>query len=717
MGKDDLGMLCKFIYRLPKMAGTETVSLRSTATAEIRFADLAAFFLAFQVDESAFDSFEHVDLSGRDIQIFPIFLHRHAGSIIHLNLSKNQLQELPSDFIQDCVNLRELKLSNMALKRVPPSIRQSSSLTRLDVSCNRIGDLDMAGFEAIPGLMSLKLQNNRLAVLPSYFGHLRALKYLNISNNNFEAFPSIVCEIKSLVDLDLSFNGIAYLPPEIGKLTNLDRLVLVGNVITTLPQEFTKLENLRELDCRRNRIADFTHVYALSKLEVLRAERNEVKLIEAQFGPKMTDVNLSHNSITRLSFSLRVTDPSSGLTSLDLSHAKLSSIAEEVVSQLQSLVILKLDGNQFTRLPEGITNLVNLRELHATDNSLSALPVGIDRLRHIEVINVHNNNLTAIPVQIWSCGRLVSLNASSNLIDTFPDPPEEAPPAIPAADGENGSSPPAVHDLQALGKSLRSLQLCDNRLTDDVFHPVSLLTVLRTLNLSFNEILEVPPWTLRKNSALTALYLSGNKLTSLPSEDLEKLRSLMILHVNGNKLQSLPAELSNMHRLTVLDVGSNVLKYNINNWRYDWNWCVPRACALVSLLCCCGVVLADPTSFPGAGFDPPQDEKHRAPLPQLFGQQALRDQAKRPQPARQHDGLRRQGRLWLELQPADARPESRPDGRHPPSTGAGRDGRPARADVLLGREQYVVRLRRQHGPVRAPAAVGPRRSQLPRQGQ
>lgn len=524
------------------------------------------------MDESSFDSFEHVDLSGRDIQIFPIFLHRHAGSIIHLNLSKNQLSELPSDFIQDCVNLRELKLSEMALKRVPPSIRQSSSLTRLDVSSNRIGDLDMAGLEQIPGLMSLKLQNNRLSVLPSYFAHSKSLKYLNISNNNFEAFPSIVCEIKSLIDLDISFNGIAYLPPEIGKLTNLDRLVLVGNVITALPQEFTKLENLREFDCRRNRIADFSPVYALPKLEVLKAERNEVKLIDAQFGPKMTDINLAYNSITRLSFSLRSSDTSYGLTSLDLSNAKLSSIAEDVVSELRSLLVLKLNGNTFTRLPESVTDLTKLRELHCTDNSLTALPAGIDRLQQLEIINVHNNNLTSIPVQIWSCGRLVSLNASSNLLETFPDPPESLPPLLPTEGDEGTVSPP--RDLQALGKSLRSLQLCDNRLTDDVFHPVSLLTVLRTLNLSFNEILEVPSWTLRKNSALTALYLSGNKLTSLPSEDLEKLRSLMILHVNGNKLQSLPAELSNMSRLTVLDVGSNVLKYNINNWRYDWNWSV-----------------------------------------------------------------------------------------------------------------------------------------------
>jgi adenylate cyclase len=99
----------------------------------------------------------------------------------------------------------------MALKRVPPSIRQSISLTRLDVSCNRIADLDQAGFEDIPGLMSVKVQNNRLSVLPSYFGHLKALKYLNISNNSFEAFPAIVCDIPTLLDLDVSFNALSIL--------------------------------------------------------------------------------------------------------------------------------------------------------------------------------------------------------------------------------------------------------------------------------------------------------------------------------------------------------------------------------------------------------------------------------------------------------------------------------------------------------------------------
>lgn len=45
-----------------------------------------------------------------------------------------------------------------------------------------------------------------------------------------------------------------------------------------------------------------------------------------------------------------------------------------------------------------------------------------------------------------------------------------------------------------------------------------------------------------------------------------------MIYVNGNKLQTLPAELGKIKKLYALDVGSNVLKYNIANWPYDWNW-------------------------------------------------------------------------------------------------------------------------------------------------
>jgi len=42
-------------------------------------------------------------------------------------------------------------------------------------------------------------------------------------------------------------------------------------------------------------------------------------------------------------------------------------------------------------------------------------------------------------------------------------------------------------------------------------------------------------------------------------------------------LQTLPSELGAIKSLLHLDVGSNVLKYNIANWPYDWNWYVDLA--------------------------------------------------------------------------------------------------------------------------------------------
>ena len=74
--------------------------------------------------------------------------------------------------------------------------------------------------------------------------------------------------------------------------------------------------------------------------------------------------------------------------------------------------------------------------------------------------------------------------------------------------------------------------------------------------------------------SIEEIYLSGNKLTTLPTEDLHRLTSLTVMFLNGNKLQVLPSELGKLKSLTVLDVGSNMLKYNINNWEFDWNWYV-----------------------------------------------------------------------------------------------------------------------------------------------
>nr|XP_031860394.1 uncharacterized protein CI109_004284 [Kwoniella shandongensis]KAA5527466.1 hypothetical protein CI109_004284 [Kwoniella shandongensis] len=554
LGKDDLAILCRFIYQTPVLP------------------------IMDPEEESSYDSFEFIDVGGRDLQTIPIFLHLHAHNIIILNVSRNPMTDIPLDFIQACTTLKELRMQNMALKRVPMSIRASKSLARLDVSCNRIADLESVPLHEVETLVSLKVQNNKLISIPSYFAQMKALKYLNISNNKFETFPTVVCEMSNLVDLDVSFNNITELPSEMSDLKSLEKLALFSNELKQFPDSFSTLANLKQLDVRRNKITDLTVVYALPSLQDLQADYNNIVTLDAQIGGNVRQFSVPHNSVTRFTLAPlpNMAMVTYLLTNLDLSHGKISTLADEAFSGLVNLVHLNLNFNNFTRLPPTLERLTNLETFSCTDNMLNSIPKGFGKLQKLREINLHNNNLKGLSEDLWLCASLEIFNASSNLLEGFEPPPEDALETI-SSEPQRKSSTSSIASFGEsysvpAGNSTKKLYLGDNRLTEDIFHYVAMMPDIRVLNLSFNEIYEIPPYTIGKCDKLEALYLSGNKLTSLPSEDLEKLVNLKTLHLNGNKLQTLPSELGAIKTLQHLDVGSNVLKYNIANWPYDWNW-------------------------------------------------------------------------------------------------------------------------------------------------
>ncbi|KAJ2878716.1 cysteinyl-tRNA synthetase, partial [Coemansia asiatica] len=132
----------------------------------------------------------------------------------------------------------------------------------------------------------------------------------------------------------------------------------------------------------------------------------------------------------------------------------------------------------------------------------------------------------------------------------------------------------SVSDPPPLSLSLKELRMGDNNLDDEVFMLMAFLPELRILNLSYNELYDLPPSAMAHMRKVNELYLSGTQISTIPEEEPNTAvwRSLRLLNINGNKLQTLPSWLAKIHGLAVLDVGSNVLKYNITNWRYDWNW-------------------------------------------------------------------------------------------------------------------------------------------------
>ncbi|WFD18608.1 adenylate cyclase [Malassezia caprae] len=518
LGRQDLSCLLRFVYRADR-------------------------FPTLPVEQE--QTYKHLNLQAMHLTLIPVPVYRIASSIVSLDLSMNPLADLPLDFAQQLTSLRILRLASLALKRVPASVCAILSLTQIDVSSNRLLDLDHIPLDQLPQLRVVRATNNRLSKLPAYMAPMMFLEYVNLSNNRFDTFPDILCAMPNLVDLDLSFNTIRSLPPDIGRLSKLVRLVLAGNRLSSLPAEMRGLTSLRLIDLRHMTLQSIDDLPALPKLERLVATHNCLTSIDSALGASLSQLELTHNPLSRAALQAPA---ASALTRLDLSHASLVTLPDSLLSSVPALRRLVLDGNQLGALP-ALGALTRLEMLSCAANALTGVPESIGALGALVQLDLHDNNVRTLPASLWACSALRELNVSSNLLDGIPLPP---PTEVP--------------------RELTHLYLADNRLSEDVLVILTSLPRLEVLNLSMNEIFEVPTGALRGVRALRELYLSGNALSALPADDLEHLTQLRVLFLNGNRLHSLPAELGRLKQLRAIDVGDNVLKYNIANFNYEWNW-------------------------------------------------------------------------------------------------------------------------------------------------
>lgn len=623
IGREDHSYLCRFVFLPTKLSG----------------------YTSLEADPgfNKMQKFSHVDLQGRSLVTIPITLYKKSSEIISLNLSRNLSLDVPKDFIQSCINLREIKFIGNEALHVPLSFSLASRLTYLDVSNNFLEELEHANLDRLTGLVSIKMANNQLTELPSYFGNFQYLRSLNMSSNSFKVFPEFLCKLRALVDLDISFNNIEGIPC-IGNLTTLERLWMTNNNISgPLDDSFQKLVNLREIDGRFNAITSIDTLCGLPRLEQVFFGHNLVSRFKGS-APKLRSLHLDHNPLTQ--FDINSHMPT--LSSLNLASANLSALKDAIFDNMPNVSKLIVDKNHLSSIPAQIGKLRRLEHFSIIKNPLGFIPAQIGCLVELKEFNLRECNLKSLPDEIWHCAKLETLNVSTNLLTTFPKhgapqplvpgEPTTTPVSTPALTGNptyedlgpldemdirrpsqnsngalasgydshrNASIAPSVGQSQSGRKvstasrsnategssssrkdsnfsqhaahltfagSLRNLYLADNRLDDEVFRELARLPDLRIVNLSYNELTELPQGVLKRWPAISELYLSGNELTSLPSDDLEEGSNLKILHINANRFQVLPAELCKVSKLSILDVGSNMLKYNVSNWPYDWNW-------------------------------------------------------------------------------------------------------------------------------------------------
>ncbi|KAI9725159.1 MAG: cysteinyl-tRNA synthetase [Chrysothrix sp. TS-e1954] len=413
LGRDDHSYLCRFTFLSSKQIGYSS--------------------LEKDPGFNKMQKFSTIDLSSRNLITIPIALYQKSSEIVCLNISKNLNLDVPKDFIQGCTSLREIKFTGNEAVRLPLSFSLASKLTVLDVSNNRLEQLDSANLEKLENLASLKLSNNRLKFIPQEFSRFKSLRSMNVSSNFLLDLPSCICDIKSLVEMDISFNSISSLP-HIGKLENLERLWATNNFLSDHPEDtISNLRSLREMDVRFNCIENINILSQLPQLEHLAAGHNNITTFEGSFA-KIRTLYLDHNPVTRF----EIGSPVPTLTALSLASGKLADVSDKLLQNVTSLTRLILNKNHLVSMSSQIGNLQKLDYLGVAKNLLSTLPSDIGRLGELRFLDVRENNINFLPQEIWLCRKLETLNVSSNVLDSFPKPPSQTALAALEANCMNG---------------------------------------------------------------------------------------------------------------------------------------------------------------------------------------------------------------------------------------------------------------------------------------
>ncbi|XP_049840791.1 leucine-rich repeat-containing protein 15-like [Schistocerca gregaria] len=244
--------------------------------------------------------------------------------------------------------LRVLDLSHNRIEEIDPAaFEQLQNLTELDLSNNELvtaalKPIVFQGLYAMPEYMPLKslrrlsLANNVLHALDSdVFDHIEKLEVLDLRGNKFSIISQVTADaigsLFHLKSLDLSFCDIEALPETfLHPPKDLQQLWLAGNRFTKLPDELKNSHNLSLLDLSQNPIPE------ISKAQPFPASLESLTTLVMTYMPLLRAVDGS--AMANLT----------GLRELQLHHnPRLSELRGELPYSLRKIW---LNDNNLSRL-------------------------------------------------------------------------------------------------------------------------------------------------------------------------------------------------------------------------------------------------------------------------------------------------------------------------------------------------------------------------------
>ncbi|XP_064595809.1 toll-like receptor 6 [Liolophura sinensis] len=391
-------------------------------------------------------------------------------------------------FLDSPVNFRRLRLSNKRTCSIEEGSFLNVSATVLIINYVQIttyGCEDFVGLEA--KLVQLFVSRTTLSLIPK----------------------CAIANLTRLTRLELTYNQITDIHTEdFESLKDLTYLSLAGNKITNVePGCFRGLDKLSTLDLRFNNIAQLSE-FSFQGLVFLKT------------------INLQNNSI--VSLPLRIFDTSTKLESVRLDNNDLEALPGNIFDHTVNLKSFYVTNNRLSSLPPLIfSKTTSLYQLDLIANKLRDIPLNLfNSTPGIRIIYLSDNQLTTFNFDVVSglkSLQYLHVNRKRN-----------SPQAIDSSKYES-----FISRLLRNSPSVVSLKLRNNGIKSLPLGAFSELKVLNTLDLSQNNIDEIPEGFLANSPKVKYLMLQHNHIKEIPPDIFTDLDSALYhLDLSGNQLSS-----------------------------------------------------------------------------------------------------------------------------------------------------------------------------------
>ncbi|XP_053605406.1 chaoptin isoform X2 [Plodia interpunctella] len=483
--------------------------------------------------------------------------------------------------------------NNVPLLRIPSTVN-SSKVYMLQLTGNKIRDLEPQFFQATQGLYRLAINQNPLETIheEAFYGLEKSLWVLELKEDRLTSVPSRSLRyLQKLRTLDLTGNEITEVTGESwsGLENTLQYLHLGDNAIANLPLDaFSGLPMLETLDLHGNHLQIIDGgVFrdGMRMLNRLLLNDNQLSYIPyEEMSPlrQLRFLDLSNNVIKQIPPVHEVNGIRMSLESLKLDYNLIRILHPSSFKYFNVLNSTSLDGNPIYSIREDAFRSAKIKSLSLRDCGLSDLsPAAFAGLENsLQSLDLSENNLTSISkFMLNKLDSLRFLNLRENRVDMnllTSNYPSEYPQS-----GFNnfqyklfsldisGTSPMEMslqdfrrmrslrvlslsklirqsiraEDFLDFGTEIEELRIIGStilRIDSSAFQHVR---TIKSLDLSENNIEFIDPFAFAELHSLTTLKMANglaDTVKILPFEPLKALIELQHLDLSNNKLKNVP---------------------------------------------------------------------------------------------------------------------------------------------------------------------------------